>query len=155
MPSLEGDRLFTYDPSRYFESRAATEGDAVLRATGILTLVGIAVIHFVQIIGTIEQTPWLGVGFMALIAGSMALAARLLVDGSGWVWVATSTLCLAAIAGYVFTRVMSTPLDNQDVGNWSETLGLAALFVEGSLLTLSTYIAAARRRLGKARNVAT
>jgi hypothetical protein len=44
-----------------------------------------------------------------------------------------------AIAGYVFTRVLSTPFDNQDVGNWSCMLGLAALFVETSLLAFSGY----------------
>ena len=37
------------------------------------------------------------------------------------------------------TRVVSTPLDNQDVGNWACMLGLAALFVEGTLLALSAF----------------
>jgi hypothetical protein len=39
----------------------------------------------------------------------------------------------------VFTRVVSTPFDHIDVGNWSENLGLAALFVETILLLLSAY----------------
>jgi hypothetical protein len=41
---------------------------------------------------------------------------------------------------------MSTPLDNQDVGNWSCMLGLAALFVETSLLVISLYALAAPRK---------
>ena len=41
----------------------------------------------------------------------------------------------------MFTRTFSTPLDNQDAGNWSCMLGLAALFVETSLLAFSAYAA--------------
>jgi hypothetical protein len=40
---------------------------------------------------------------------------------------------------------MNTPLDNQDVGNWSCMLGLAALFVETSLLVLSVYAGVSKR----------
>jgi hypothetical protein len=39
----------------------------------------------------------------------------------------------------VFTRLLSTPLDNQDVGNWACMLGIAALFVEGVLVALSAH----------------
>ena len=41
--------------------------------------------------------------------------------------------------GYVFTRMLSTPLDNQDVGNWGCILGLAALFVEGLTVAVAAY----------------
>jgi hypothetical protein len=44
-----------------------------------------------------------------------------------------------ALVGYAFTRVVATPLDNQDVGNWACTLGMAALVVEGLLVTLSAH----------------
>jgi hypothetical protein len=35
--------------------------------------------------------------------------------------------------------MLSTPLDNQDVGNWACTLGLAALFVEGLMVAVAAY----------------
>jgi hypothetical protein len=54
-------------------------------------------------------------------------------------WVPVFALSVAALGGYVFTRVVSTPVDNQDVGNWACMLGLAALFVEGALVALSAY----------------
>jgi hypothetical protein len=57
---------------------------------------------------------------------------------------------LAVIGGYVFTRIFSTPLDNQDVGNWSCTLGMAALFVEGSLVAVAAYAISHGRRLAMA-----
>jgi hypothetical protein len=50
-----------------------------------------------------------------------------------------AALGIAAIGGYVFTRVVSTPLDNQDVSNWACMSGIAAPFVEGTLVALSAY----------------
>ena len=47
--------------------------------------------------------------------------------------------------GYVFTRMLSTPLDNQDVGNWGCILGLAALFVEGLTVAVAAYAISLRR----------
>ena len=55
------------------------------------------------------------------------------------------TLVLGAMVAYAFTRVVSTPLDNQDVGNWACTLGMAALFLEAALMALSAYAIASRQ----------
>ncbi|HEX6393823.1 MAG TPA: hypothetical protein VFZ97_10290 [Acidimicrobiales bacterium] len=119
--------------------------DAVLRATGVLMLLAIGTIHFLQIVPTTEQTPLLGVAFLGIIAASLAVAVWLAHQGSRLVWTAGATVCAAAIGGYAFTRIFSTPIDNQDVGNWSCMLGMAALFVETTLLGLSVYRARAQR----------
>jgi hypothetical protein len=123
--------------------------DAVMRATGILLLMGIAVIHLVQLVPTFQSTPPLGVAFLPLIAGSVVVGAQLVNPNVAprRLWLPVLALGVAAIGGYVFTRVLSTPLDNQDVGNWSCMLGIAALFVEGTLVALSAYaISAVPRR---------
>ena len=115
--------------------------DTVMRATGILALTGIAAVHFVQLVPTFRSTPLLGVAFVALIVGALAVGARLVSSSlsPAQLWLPTAALGVAAIAGYIFTRLLSTPLDNQDVGNWSCMLGMAALFVEGMLVVLSVY----------------
>ena len=115
--------------------------DAVLRATGVMSLLAIGAIHFLQIVPTTEQTPLLGVSFLFLIAACVAVAARLATHRDQRTWIASAVVCAAAIGGYVFTRTFSTPLDNQDAGNWSCMLGLAALFVETTLLAFSAYAA--------------
>jgi hypothetical protein len=122
--------------------RSANANDAVWRATGIVSLLAIGAIHFLQIVPTFQATPLLGVAFLVLIAASLAVAARLVISGDHQAWVASALVAAAAIGGYLFTRVVSTPLDNQDVGNWSCMLGLAALFVETTLLALSANAAA-------------
>jgi uncharacterized membrane protein YeiB len=115
--------------------------DAVMRATALLALMGIAVIHLVQLVPTFEQTPLLGGAFVALIAGTLVVGAQLVNPklSPTRLWLPALALGAASLGGYVFTRVVSTPLDNQDVGNWACMLGLAALFVEGTLVALSAY----------------
>src|ERR1700676_2716385 len=123
----------------HWDSSAVT--DAVLRATGILALMGIAVIHLVQLVPTFQATPLLGVAFVALIGGTLAVGARLISTNLSrhQLWLPVVALGVSAIGGYVFTRVVSTPLDNQDVGNWACMLGMASLFVEVTLVALSAY----------------
>ena len=119
--------------------------DAVLRATAVLSLLAIGAIHFLQIVPTTEQTPWLGVSFMLLIAACLVLAARLATHSDRRTWQATAALAGAAIAGYVFTRTFNSSLDNQDAGNWSCMLGLVALFIETTLVGFSLYAGLAGR----------
>jgi hypothetical protein len=112
----------------------------VVRATGILGLGAVAVIHFSQVVSTIDETPWLGAAFVALTVGCMVLAGQLLQRGSRMLWAQVAVLNISAIGGYIFTRLFSTPFDNTDVGNWSEMLGMAALFIEGALVVLSVQV---------------
>jgi peptidoglycan/LPS O-acetylase OafA/YrhL len=114
--------------------------DPVARTTAVLGLVGVAAIHLSMVVDTVNQTPWLGAAFIALIVASVVLAAVLLRNQSPLVWLGVGALNVAAIGGYVFTRLASTFIDNQDVGNWSESLGLVALLIEGLLVVLSVYV---------------
>lgn len=117
---------------------AHASADTVLRTTGLISLMGIAIIHFVQLVPTMRQTPFLGVSFVLLIIGSVLVGARLIVSRTSpaRLWGPVALLGIAAVLGYILTRAVSTPLDTQDVGNWSCMLGMAALFVEGSLVGL-------------------
>jgi hypothetical protein len=131
-----------YDPVTQASSIA---NDAMLRAIGVLVLLGIGAMHFLQIVMTFEGTPLLGVAYLALIAACVCVAGSLLIRGDSRTWAATGLVGAGAICGYILTRIISTPLDNQDVGNWTCMLGLAALFVETSLLALSGFALAAQR----------
>jgi hypothetical protein len=108
-----------------------------LRTTGVIALLGIGTIHFLQIVVTFQSTPLLGLAYVALIAASVALATWLVVVDDVRAWAGAGLLSVAIIVGYAFTRLVGTTFDNQDVGNWSCMLGLASLFVEATLLALS------------------
>jgi hypothetical protein len=122
--------------------------DTLLRATGILLLMSLAAIHVVQLVPTFQQTPILGGAYMLLIVASIVVATRLVKVGTSpaQLWLPVAGLGLAVFIGYAFTRVVSTPLDNQDVGNWSCMLGLLAIFVEGLLVALGAYAMSIRPR---------
>jgi hypothetical protein len=127
------------DHSNHTTSTAVV--DAVMRATALLALMGVAAIHLVQLVPTFQATPLLGVAFVGLIAGTLVVGAQLVNPrlSHARLWFPVLALGTASIGGYVFTRVVNTPLDNQDVGNWACMLGIAALFVEGTLVALSAY----------------
>jgi hypothetical protein len=110
-----------------------------LRPTGVVALLGIGAIHFLQIVETFQSTPLLGVAYVGLIAASLALAAWLLLTGDVRAWAGAGMISAAVILGYAFTRLVGTTFDNEDVGNWSCMLGLASLFVEAALLALSGF----------------
>jgi hypothetical protein len=114
---------------------------AILRATGIVLLMSLAVIHIVQLVPTFQQTPLLGVAYVLLIAAAVVVGARLVKghQSATQLWLPVAALGVAVFVGYGFTRMLSTPLDNQDVGNWACALGLAALFVEGLMVAVAAY----------------
>ncbi len=120
---------------------------AILRATGIVLLMSLAVIHVVQLVPTFQETPLLGVAYLFVIAAAVVVGARLVQGHQSAVqlWFPVAALGVAVFAGYAFTRILSTPLDSQDVGNWACTLGMAALFVEGLLVAVAAYAVSLRR----------
>ena len=114
---------------------------AILRATGIVLLLSLAVIHIVQLGPTFQQMPLLGVAYVVLIAAAVVVGARLVKGHQSAIqlWLPVAALAVAVFLGYGFTRMLSSPLDNQDVGNWACALGMAALFVEGVLVAVAAY----------------
>jgi hypothetical protein len=113
----------------------------VLRATGIVLLVGIGVIHIVQLVPTFQGMAVLGFAYLLLIAGAVVVGAWLVKGHRSalHLWLPVAALGSSAVFGYGFTRLFSTPLDRADVGNWSCMLGMAALFVEGVLVAIALY----------------
>ena len=53
----------------------------------------------------------------------------------------------SAIIGFTLTRTVGLPQAHDDIGNWSEPLGLASLFVEGTLIAVAGYALTALRPL--------
>ena len=121
--------------------------DAVFRSTAIAGLGAVAVIHFSQVVPTTEETPWLGAAFVLLSLACVAVSAQLFYRCDRRVWAQVGLVNILAIAGYVFTRLISTSFDNTDVGNWSEMLGVAALFIETILVLLSLHVITGRPRV--------
>jgi hypothetical protein len=52
-------------------------------------------------------------------------------------WLLAGGLAAATFAAYAVSRTVGLPAATDDIGNWAESLGLAALFVEGAVVALS------------------
>ena len=120
--------------------------DGIARAIAVIGLAGVALIHLLDAPGKFEETPYMGWLYIALIGGCVLTAAALIRRSDSSAWVAAAVLPLGAILGYTLTRTTGLPQATGDIGNWGEPLGMASLFVEGSLVALGAIVLGDRAR---------
>ena len=108
----------------------------IFEALTILGLVGIAWIHLLDLGDKFEETPYLGVAYLGLIAGCVA-SAVLLVRRDRRGFVVAGGLAAATFVGYCLSRTTGLPAATDDIGNWTETLGVWSLVAEGAVVALS------------------
>jgi len=119
------------------ETLARAVRDGIARTVAVIGLAGVALIHLLDLPGKFDETPYLAWMYIGLIAGCLATAVALVRFGDPRAWTAAALLPLGALVGYTLTRTVGLPQATDDIGNWTEPLGLASLFVEGSLVTLA------------------
>lgn len=128
--------------------------DAAVRAVGAVGMAGIGLIHLLDAPGKYTETPYMFWMYIGLMLGSLAVAAELVRTGSRLAWGAAAGLALSAAAGYTLTRTVGLPQADGDIGNWTEPLGLASLWVEGCVAVLSGAVLAAKGALRPSRATA-
>ena len=111
--------------------------DAALRAVAAVGLAAIALIHLLDAPGKFAETPYMGWLYVALIAACVAAAYAFTHTTDRRLWLAAIALAAGPLVGFVLTRTVGLPQADGDIGNWTEPLGLASLFVEGSLVALA------------------
>jgi hypothetical protein len=129
-------RLGQPQPAQGAEAQGA---DVVARAVGTLALAALAVIHVVDLPGTLGPTPLVGLGYFGIIAGAV-LVGGVMIARSHWLaWAAAGAVAVSAMGGYLLTRALPGGFlgDHGDVGNWRCPLGIAALSVETLIILLT------------------
>ena len=112
--------------------------DLIARALAVVSLTDLALVHVIDLPGTLAGAPLVGAGYFMVIAGALAVGAILLARPQPVAWAATGLLSAATMGGYILTRTVSGFLgDRVDVGNWRCSLGLAALSLETVLIALA------------------
>lgn len=117
-----------------------------LRGIGFIGMLAIALIHLLDVLSKFKETPYLGVLYIVLMVASLGVAGLILHSGSVLAWGAAGALAAATLLGFVLSRTTGLPGDDGDIGNWSESLGLASMLVEGAVIALSLYGFALSRR---------
>jgi hypothetical protein len=75
--------------------------------------------------------------YMALIAGALITAGAVLFTRSRAALLAAGAVAASAFGGYVVSRTTGLPNATDDIGNWTEPLGLASLVVEGCIVAVA------------------
>jgi hypothetical protein len=117
----------------------AASRDVLTRGLAAIGLLGVALIHVVDAIPTFAEVPYEGWLYVGLILSAVIIAGCLVRRASRAAWTAAAGLVGAAILVYVYSRTVGLPRAADDVGNWSDPLGVASLFVEGSVLVVAGY----------------
>jgi hypothetical protein len=111
--------------------------DISARTSVAVGLAGIGLIHLLDSIGKYSETRYLFWMYIALIAGSLATAGAVLFSRRRVFLLAAAGLAASTLIGYVLSRTTGLPNATDDIGNWTEPLGLASLFVEGAVTAVS------------------
>ncbi|HVW32785.1 MAG TPA: hypothetical protein VHL53_09635 [Acidimicrobiia bacterium] len=112
----------------------------------VIGLAGIAWVHLLDLGGKMDETAYLGWAYIGLIAGC-AVAAVMLLRRDHRGFVLAGALAGATFVGYCLSRTTGLPAATDDIGNWTETLGLWSLVAEAAVVALSATALVRRRTL--------
>ncbi|MFF9512110.1 hypothetical protein ACF1BU_28865 [Streptomyces sp. NPDC014724] len=122
----------------------------VARGAGALLCLAVAAIHVVDQGGiTATRDPYyIGVAYHVLEIAAVVAAMLLLIGLVRLGWLLAALVAVGPLLGYILSRGPGLPHYSDDVGNWTEPLGLVSLAVEGALLLLSVplFVRSLRRR---------
>jgi len=121
------------------QAQLAQGADVVARAVGALALAALAVIHVVDLPGTLGPLPLVGLGYLGIITAAVLIGGVMITRSHWLVWAAAGGLAVSAMGGYVLTRALPGGFlgDHGDVSNWRCPLGIAALSVETLIILLA------------------
>ena len=114
--------------------------DGATRATVAAGLGGLVVIHAVDSVGKWSETRYVFWLYMAAILSAVAIGAWTIFTRSRTALLAAAGLSMGVLLGYVVNRTVGLPGATDDIGNWTEPLGLASMVVEA--LTAAVAVAA-------------
>jgi hypothetical protein len=105
-----------------------------------------AAIHIALVPAHLREAPYAGVLFIALAAGALVLALVLLIRCDPRAWIAAAGLAAMAAGAYVFSRSVGLPAMADDVGDWLNPLGVAAVASELAVITIAVRVLSGRPR---------
>lgn len=128
--------------------RSRTRDATLLRGAGIATLLASAAFHIPVIAPHLHEAPYIGVLFIALTVACVALAVALAMRDSAPTWATAAAVTALAVIAYILSRTVGLPEIGDDIGNWTEPLGVASITAETLtvILAVAALALAPRRR---------
>jgi len=126
-------------------NRTAGQQLPIADLVGIAGLSAVIAIHTSELSGKVDETAYLGFGYVLLIAASI-VSIVLLSQRDIRGWYLGGFAALATIVGFVLTRTTGLPAAKGDIGNWGETIAIWSLVAEGLVVLLTAYVLITNRR---------
>ncbi|HSC03190.1 MAG TPA: hypothetical protein VLC49_07715 [Solirubrobacteraceae bacterium] len=98
-----------------------------------------AAIHMTLVPEHLHEAPYAGALFIALSAAALASAMVLAATDHELVWLVAIAISLGALVAYFVSRSVGLPSMPDDIGDWANPLGVAAVACEA--VTLICWIA--------------
>jgi hypothetical protein len=100
------------------------------RWPAVTALAATAGIHIALVPAHLREAPYAGALFISLSAAALAIAILLVACNHRLVWLGAGALSLTALLTYVGSRSVGLPSLADDVGDWLNPPGVAAVLVE-------------------------
>ena len=112
-----------------------TSGTSMIRRALVAAgLFGIAAVHLADLPGKMQEVPYLGWAYIGLIATSLVMAELLVTRADRRLMAAAAGLSAAVLVGFVINRTIGMPNAMDDIGNWTEPLGMISLLIEAAVI---------------------
>jgi hypothetical protein len=121
---------FVGQENRQARSLTVDEPAELIRRGMIALLLVAAIAHIPVIPDHLKEAPYMGVLFILFTLATFAVASVLAARPSRVWYLVASVLCFAAVAAYVATRLVAFPELADDVGAWTEPLGVVSVSAE-------------------------
>jgi hypothetical protein len=116
----------------------------VARTVTALGLVGIALIHLVELPDTLDDQAYVGGLFIAAIVSSLLLVAVLSRTDDSRAWAATGGFAALVLIAFLLSRTTGLPGFTDYKGVWDDPSGLQSMVVEGLVVLVSGAVLATR-----------
>jgi hypothetical protein len=114
---------------------SSAAGTSIIRRALVAAgLFGIAAVHLADLPDKMEEVPYLGWAYIALIIASLLLAELVATRADRRLMAASAGLSAAVIVGFAINRTIGMPGAMDDIGNWTEPLGMISLLIEAAVL---------------------
>lgn len=105
-----------------------------VRLVAAAAAAGMAVAHIPVTKAHLSEAPYIGIGFVLLTIAGLMLLQLLVTRDTIAVWTASLLVSVLALLGYLLSRTLGLPEITDDIGNWSDPLGVVAIVSEAVLL---------------------
>jgi len=119
---------------------ALHDSTSILRWPAAACLAATAAIHMTLVPDHLREAPYAGALFIALSAAALAGALLIMAVDHQLVWTGAAALCLAAVISYVLSRSVGLPSMSDDVGDWLNRLGMAAVACEAAAVMICSVV---------------